>query len=166
VIDDEDKSDARDDAPANDVRAPAPRQSDSARQSDTPQKGELEVVGLPARMKVGQSVDVTVRWVNRSGTPWRAGKNNARLVQRFLDRDSGARRRWSYDILKADTPDGASGEQVVTVTPRAAGRYRLVFSVLSTDFSRFSPPPSQDAETQKRWPGEIVTASYVMTVSP
>ncbi len=129
----------------------------------------MEVIGLPARMKVGQSVSVTVRWVNRSGVLWRAaGEADGsvlRLVYRFIDRSSGSRRRWAYAWLRADTAPDARGEQVVSVTAPAEGRYRLSFGLLRIP-KGFAPPPAQDAPAQRRWPGEIGQAVYTVEVTP
>lgn len=128
-------------------------------------QAEVEVAGLPARLKVGQSVSVTVRWTNRSDEVWPAD-HNIRLVNRFVKPETGRRNGWNFDWMKSDTPPGASGEQVIRITPRASGRYRLIISVLQTPGEEFRAPSGRGGTVQLHWPGEIGQAIYTVEVAP
>ena len=128
-------------------------------------QAEVEVIGLPARLKVGQSVSVTVRWINRSGEVWPADRK-IRLVNRFVKPETGRRNGWNFDWMKSDTPPGASGEQVIRITPRTSGRYRLIISVLQTPGEEFQAPSGRGGTVQLRWPGELGQAIYTVEVAP
>lgn len=138
---------------------PEPRDPEAVRE------GEVEIIGPPARLRVGQTVSLTVRWVNRSGKAWRGGSEMLSTL-RLVKRDTGRRNGWGRDEMRADTLPGASGEQVVRIKPLAPGRYLLIASVLQTGGKSFKAPSGQGARAQFQWPGEIAQAVYEVEVAP
>jgi hypothetical protein len=119
-------------------------------------------------MSPGQTSTVSV-WVKNTGSRvWPAGQAGQlsgaiRFVARWVDFDSGQRRKWAYNWLRGDVPPGGTSRWDVELkAPSRPGRYKVIYSLIRLPQGEFVPPPYN--ASQDRWPGEFAAIAFAVNV--
>lgn len=147
---------------------PVPRRTPAPPPATGGDAGELNVSGTLATMTAGQSSTVTV-WVKNTGSrDWPAGQAGQlsgaiRFVARWVDFETGQRRKWAYNWLRGDLPPGGTSRWNVELkAPSRPGRYKLIYGLIRLPEGDFQPPPYN--ASQDRWPGEFTAIAFAVNV--
>lgn len=119
--------------------------------------------GTLARVAPKDKMRVTVMATNRGATSWTP--KDVRIIARWVDFDSGTRRRWSYNWIKEVVlPLGQTRQPFDVTVPPKTGRYKLIYGLvrLSKD-GKNGGAPAYDAP-QDKWPGEFAAVAFAVNV--
>ena len=127
--------------------------------------------GIPARMKSGSSVPVSVVLKNTGSRSWSStGESPVRLIYRWVSADSNSRHRWAVHWLRETVGPGKSTKMKFDlIAPPASGRYILTYALVrlnsqNYDGKNYKPPSTKTKD--HRWPGEFGAVSFEITVTP
>ena len=140
---------------------PEPAPDENAEPSDD--KADLDVEGTLAQIAPKEKMRVTVLAKNLGKSAWTP--KDVRVIVRWVDFDSGTRRRWSYNwIREVVQPDGELRQPFDVVVPPKAGRYKVIFGLVRRPAGgKDGDPPAYDAP-QDKWPGEFAAIAFAVNV--
>lgn len=127
-------------------------------------KADMDVAGTLASVPAGAKMRVTFWAKNRGTRNWTA--DDVRIVMRWVDYDTGTRRRWSYNWMRGVVPPLGQVRIPLEVTvPTQKGRYKIIYSLIRLP-SKKAPvtPPSYDS-AQSAWPGEFAATAFAVNVN-
>lgn len=160
------------DAPPETGQKPAtdePDASDDANQTPVPDaqtqdKADLDVADTLARVAPGGKMRVTVWAKNRGETPWTT--KDVRIIVRWVDFETGNRRRWSYNWIKQAVPPMGQLRQSFDVpVPSRAGRYKVIYGLVRLPSgAKDGQAPPYNA-SQNKWPGEFAAVAFAVNVA-
>jgi hypothetical protein len=143
-----------------------PRKAPPRKMQASPNSG-----GIPAVMKVGSSVPVTVVLRNTGSRSWSStGSSPVRLIYRWVDVRTNIRHYWAVKWLRETVPPGASTRLKFDLeAPSRAGDFILTYALVrlnsqNYDGKKYLPPPARSED--QRWPGEFGAVSFRIKVTP
>jgi len=140
---------------------PAPTQR-GPQESDE-NRADMDVAGTLARVAPGGKMPVEVWAKNRGTATWTP--RETRIIVRWIDFDTGTRRRWSYNWIKTTVPPRGQFRQSLSLpVPSRAGRYKVVYGLVRVaSDGKAGTPPAYDAP-QNVWPGEFAAVAFAVNV--
>lgn len=152
--------------------APAPTPSPAPRPTvPTPRAGgdaaTFNISGTLATMKANQKIKVTFWALNRGNREWgtggAGGAGAVRLVARWVDFESGDRRKWNLQWMKQPvSPGQRTNWSFELAAPPSPGRYKLIYGLVRVPGENWEPP-AWDAP-QDSWPNEFAAIAFAVTV--
>ena len=144
---------------------PSPIQRELGRDGAT-----FNISGTLANMAPNQTMRLTF-WALNSGTRvWEAGRMGqnsgaVRLVARWIDFESGNRRKWTLQWMKsAVLPGTRTSWSFDLVAPPKPGRYKLIYGLVRVPNENWVPPAYN--ARQETWPNEFAAIAFAVTVKP
>jgi len=127
-------------------------------------KADLDVADTLARVAPGEKMRVTVWAKNRGENPWTA--KDVRIIVRWVDFETGTRRRWNYNWIKEVVPPMGQMRQSLDVpAPPKAGRYKVIYGLVRLPVGgKDGEAPPYNA-SQNKWPGEFAAVAFAVNVS-
>lgn len=119
-------------------------------------------------MTPGQTIKVTFWGLNNGTRVWDSGRSGpstgaVRLVARWIDFNSGGRRKWNLSWLKSPVAPGARTSWSFDLTaPPTPGRYKLVYGLVRIPNENWQPPAYN--APQDSWPGEFAAIAFAVNV--
>lgn len=141
---------------------PTPTATSAPVVSDSDDKADLDVAGTPARVAPGGKMRVTVWAKNRGASSW--SSKNVRVVVRWVDFNSGTRRKWSYNWIKSVVaPMGQFRLPLDVAVPGKAGRYKVIYGLVRMPKGGMQAPAYDSS--QDKWPGEFAAIAFAVNIS-
>jgi len=143
--------------------APQPEPAPDEKAAPGEDKADLDVEGTLAQVAPTEKMRVMVLAKNRGNSAWTP--KDVRVIVRWVDFDSGTRRRWSYNwIREVVQPDGETRQPFDVVVPPKAGRYKVIFGLFRRPAGgKDGDAPAYDAP-QDKWPGEFAAIAFAVNV--
>ena len=130
--------------------------------------GDFDVAGTPARVAPGEKISVNFTARNSGSAVWQTGSsgaNRVRLVARWVDFSTGTRRAWNYFWLPATVaPDGRTQRDFEFTAPARAGKYKLIFGLVTLPANGDYKPPAWSAP-QDAWDDEFAAIAFAVEVA-
>ena len=141
----------------------APPSQDLGRDAAT-----FNISGTFATMAPGQTMRLTFWALNRGARVWEAGKigqtgGAVRLVARWVDFESGNRRKWTLQWMKTPVlPGNRTSWSFDLAAPTRPGRYKLIYGLVRVPGENWTPPAYN--ARQETWPNEFSAIAFAVTV--
>jgi len=142
---------------------PTPTATPEDSRSTDENRADMDVAGTLARVAPGKKMRVAVWAKNRGTKAW--APRDVRIIVRWIDFDTGTRRRWSYNWIKAVVPpDGQFRQSLDVPVPSRAGRYKVIYGLVRVPSNGSSPPPPRYDAPQNVWPDEFAAIAFAVNV--
>jgi hypothetical protein len=149
--------------PTPSVAAPAATDTQTGRDAAT-----FNISGTLAKMSANQKIKVTFWALNKGSRAWETGDSSSgavRLVSRWVDYDSGSRRKWNLQWMKETvSPNERTSWSFELAAPPKPGRYKLIYGLVRVPGENWEPPAYN--APQESWPNEFAAIAFAVNVSP